>query len=273
MTRFRIRLAYLGTPYCGWQIQRTSESCRPSVQGVVRDMILKITQESVNIVASGRTDAGVHASGQIAHFSLKKKTWNPKSLFQALNSLLPGSIRVLDLLPVSAEFDASKASRKQYSYYLQLGPSELPQWRSRALWIRQELDFEKMKLAASHFIGTHDFKAYKASGSSAKTSIRTIYDFKITKMEQSFFNQHMDTNRFYCVCLSVTGSGFLKQMVRGMVGTLLNVAKGKLLPDDVKNIIAAEDRSMIGTTAPAHGLWLERVWYEFDNLDEAGLVR
>jgi len=222
------------------------------------------------VVSSGRTDSGVHASAQVAHFVLDAKAWDPEILRRGLNALLPHSIRVLEVIGVSPDFHAQKsASKKQYSYYFQQGPSEIPSLRAYSWWIRRRLDLKAMVECASALLGRHEFKVFQASGSGPrKTTVREILEAEVTAGLPSLpYFQKVPAGwtptpgSFNLIRVRIVGAGFLKQMVRAIAGTLLRVGEGKRPATSLRDILASQDRTEVGPTAPSRGLWLEKVWY------------
>ncbi len=263
--RYAALLSYDGTPFEGWQIQRPKTTKRkPTIQGVIQKTLHQVTGEKEIVTGSGRTDAGVHALGQACHFELCKKNWDPVRLRAALNAHLPSEIRVLEILPVSFDFHAQKSAiRKQYSYYFGIEDSPLPHLRSYCHWIKylpKPLDVDLLNRSLGSLVGTHDFKPFQARGSSTKTTIRKLYEARVEVVEPTL--PQLFSNNTKILRIKLVGSGFLKQMVRSISGTLIQVALGRLDPDIFQILLKEQDRSKVGPTAPAHGLWLERVWYQ-----------
>jgi tRNA pseudouridine38-40 synthase len=267
--RFAAILYYDGTDYCGWQIQNHKGNAalvgtKPSIQESFVLGLKKITGEIVDTTASGRTDAGVHASGQVVHFDLSKK-WDSKTLVRALGAhgILPPSIRVLRVVRVKKRFDASRSAiKKQYSYYFQLGPCELSALSRSSWWLKGEVDFQKMKRSLVPIIGEHDFKPFQGAGASTKTSIRRIYEADLKDVTEEALFLPIKMNGFRVLKLTLVGSGFLKQMVRSIAGTLAEIGKDRFDEDHFQKILSKQRRDFVGTTAPARGLWLERVFYQ-----------
>lgn len=264
MQKYAVILAYKGTRYCGWQTQKGSGAAKdPSIQSTIQAALLQMTGEDVSIVGSGRTDAGVHAVRQVAHFILKEKVWEPRILFRGLNTILPPDIRVRHVLPVTIEFHAQRSAvRKQYSYYFQQGSSPLPHLAPYSWWIHKTLNVEAMSEAVQCLIGEHDFKAFQASGSKpTTTSVREILEADVTVVPAGFPVDPLFGEEATFVRVRLMGTGFLKQMVRGISGTLLQVGDGRRPPSVMKELLDARSRQGVGPTAPARALWLERVWY------------
>lgn len=265
MWKYAILVSYLGSGFCGWQRQKSDQlKDVPSIQGFIEDCLLRITQEKVSVVGSGRTDSGVHAVGQVAHFVLRQKHWNPHVLEKGLNSLLRNTVQVLAIREVPLDFHAQRsAEKKQYSYYFQQGPCALPHLEPYSWWIRKTLDLNAMNQALEHLKGEHDFKPFQASGAKPGPTVRTVCEAQVS-LEKIYFPGHLQTTGL--VRVRVVGTGFLKQMVRGIAGTLLQVGEGRRDSSCMREILEAQDRKQVGPTAPARALWLEKVWYPSTSL-------
>jgi tRNA pseudouridine38-40 synthase len=257
MRNIKFTIAYDGTDFSGWQAQPGQST----VQGTLTDVLEKLTQRRLTIVAAGRTDAGVHAAGQVVNF----KTQSPltvEELQHAFNSLLPPSIRVNDAEEVGPDFHSRwDALAKTYRYRIFRGRVVPPfLWR----YVQHdpyELNFEAMAEAARHFIGEHDFTTFAASTGSEeddreRLTVRTIYNFEWQRSQT--VNSHHSAEEWVCI---VRGKSFMRYMVRKMVGTLVEVGRGKLAPGDIPELFALRDRSKCGATMPPHGLCLESVEY------------
>ena len=243
--RIKLVLGYDGTSFCGWQVQLNAVSVQESLESAV----FKVTGEKVRVTGSGRTDAGVHAQGQVAHFDTECKTVEPKKFYRALNAHLPESIRVYESEQVDEQFDACrKTKKKTYKYSLYLGEVENPLKERYAVRVEDNLDIDKMRSSAKVFIGEHDFKCMCASGSSIKTTVRTIYNIEIQKNGND-------------LSFIVTGNGFLYNMVRILVGTLLKAGKGETNEHELEQMLSTGERAMGGRTLPAKGLCLMSVEY------------
>jgi tRNA pseudouridine38-40 synthase len=266
MWKYAALVSYVGTRYCGWQTQKgTASGPDPSIQETIQQALRGIvSEEKVSPVGSGRTDSGVHAAGQVVHFVTREKEWDPGILKRALNSRLPGDIRVIGVQAVPIDFHAQRSAlKKQYSYYFQQGPSPLPHLAPFSWWIRKRLDRAAMQRAVDHLAGEHDFKPFQASGAKVSTTVRRILEAEVGWEPVAFpGSPHWDVERFGLVRVRLVGTGFLKQMVRGIAGTLLQVGEGRRSPDCTREILESGDRSRVGQTAPGRALWLERVWYE-----------
>ncbi len=265
--KYAALISYVGTRFHGWQKQLgPGAGSGTSIQATIEEALLKIlSEERVYLVGSGRTDSGVHASGQVIHFAVTRKLWEPRILLNALNTLLPSVIRVVAVRPVPMEFHAQRsATHKQYSYYFQQGPGPLPYVEPYAWWIRKKLNIEAMREGLAHLVGEHDFKPFQASGAMpGKTTVRRILEADITWQQLTF--PHPPQIQFDpgvgLVRVRLVGTGFLKQMVRSITGTLLEVGEGRRSPDSFREILETRNRKLVGQTAPGKGLWLEQVWY------------
>ncbi len=268
MQKYAILISYCGTEYCGWQKQKGSAAFgKTSIQQILEESLERITGEKISVVGSGRTDSGVHALGQVAHFILSKKRWDFCVLERALNGLLPASIRVLSVQPIDFGFHAQRsAEKKQYSYYFQQGSCALPYLIPSSWWIRKKMNFDQMSQAVQCLVGEHDFKAFQASGAKPGSTVRRIFEAQVS-FEPIPFPRQVDSelwadgSNWGLVRFRVVGTGFLKQMVRGIAGTLLQVGEGRRDPSCMIQILESRDRSLVGPTAPARALWLEKVEY------------
>ena len=242
--KVKLVVSYDGTNYCGWQVQ---PNCI-SVQQVLEDALFEITGERTRITGSGRTDAGVHALGQVAHFITHSNV--PAERFnRAFNIKLPDDIKVLSSEKVDDDFHAvASAKKKTYRYSVYVSQCILPLRDRYAVQIKKQPDLEKMQDCVSVLLGEHDFKSMSASGGGAKTTVRTIYDLKIEQKGES-------------IDFLVTGNGFLYNMVRIMVGTLLAVGTNKIDKKDVQEmLISGEKKTGVKTLSPK-GLTLIKVEY------------
>ncbi len=244
LRNIKLILAYDGSGFNGWQLQPGVRT----VQGVVEDALGEILGCRPRVVASGRTDAGVHALGQVINVQIRASI-PAQGMLKGLNSILPGDISVRLAEDVALEFHARyMAKSKIYVYIVDTFDTPMPFLRRYALHMRHKLDIPAMGEAARFIIGEHDFTSFMAAGSLVKGTKRTIKDsFVIKKGRKVYF--------------VIEGSGFLRCMVRNVVGTLLMVGKGELLPDDMKGILDVRDRAQAGPTAPPQGLYLAGVKY------------
>lgn len=244
MRNIKLVIEYDGTAYNGWQSQKNGMG----IEDVIKKAVYVLTDEDVKLIGSGRTDAGVHACGQVANFFTVSSIPGDKFAF-ALNSKLPYDIVIRESCEVSADFHARySAVRKTYRYvlYNSVMPSAL--LYNRTCHVSGFLDLEKMKDAAGYLVGTHDFDAFRAKGSFTSSTIRTIYDINIGT-EGMLIN------------IDVTGNGFLYNMVRIIAGTLVYVGTGKIDPVMIKDIIQKRNRVLAGKTLIPGGLYLMKVDY------------
>ena len=243
--RIKLLVSYDGTNYCGWQVQPNGIT----VQEVIEKAIFCTTGEMVRVTGSGRTDAGVHAQGQIAHFDTLS-TIPPQKFYKAINVHLPSDIRILSSEQADDNFHAClNAKKKTYAYSFYFSETELPLKERYAVKADRTPDFEKMKRAAEILVGEHDFKGFCASGSGAKTTVRTVYGIDINADQNDFI-------------ILVSGNGFLYNMVRIIAGTLLAVGYGEITEEDVKTALSKGERINKVKTLPAKALCLMKVEYE-----------
>ena len=246
MRNIKLTIEYDGKEFNGWQKQPN----KLNIQGTIENAIKEITSEDIELNASGRTDAGVHAFGQVANFKTNS-TIPVEKIPIALNTKLKKSIRIVNAEEVDERFHSRlSCKRKTYRYVISQGACESAIYRNLETYIPNYLDVEKMKEAAKYLEGEHDFKSFRASGTSSKSSIRTIYKADVYKPD----NRH--------IYIELTGNGFLYNMVRIIAGTLVEVGLKKIEPSEIKNIIEQKDRTKAGKTLPARGLYLMKVEYE-----------
>lgn len=246
MRNIKLIIEYDGKEFNGWQKQRD----KLNIQGTIEEAINKITGEQVDLTASGRTDAGVHALEQVANFKTNSKIPIDK-IAVALNSNLKKSIRIKKAEEVEERFHSRLTCKKKtYRYIINNSEFSSAIYRNLETHIQVKLNIEKMKDAIKYFEGEHDFKAFKASGTSSKSSVRTIYKAEIIEKND---------NRIW---IELTGNGFLYNMVRIIAGTLVEVGSGKIQPEEIIGIIESKDRMKAGKTLPPNGLYLVRVEYE-----------
>ena len=244
MRNIKLTIEYDGKDFNGWQKQPN----KLNIQGEIEKAIYNITKEKVDLIGSGRTDAGVHALGQIANFKTNSNI-SIEKLPLALNSQLKNSIIIKKAEVVDERFHSRyNAKQKTYRYIINNSQCGTAIYRNLEYCFPIELDVEKMKEATKYFEGEHDFKAFKSSGTSGKNSVRTIYKAIVKKEGER-------------IIIELTGNGFLYNMVRIISGTLLDVGMGKIAPDEIENIIESKDRQKAGKTLPAHGLYLVEVLY------------
>ncbi|ASW42187.1 MAG: tRNA pseudouridine(38-40) synthase TruA [Clostridiales bacterium] len=244
MRNIKLTIEYDGTNYLGWQKQKNGAT----IQGTLEEAIKLLTKEEIELVGSSRTDTGVHAKAFIANF--KTNSTIPADKFrEAINHKLPEDIVIIKSEEVDINFHSRyDAKGKTYSYSIINRDIYPAIGRNYLYHIKKKLNINSMKEACKYFIGTYDFSAFKSSGSSVKTSIRTIKDLHIDEENE-------------IIKIYVTGDGFLYNMVRIIVGTLLMVGNNKIKPEEITNIIESKDRQKAGICVPAKGLTLEKVYY------------
>ncbi|MEF9894642.1 MAG: tRNA pseudouridine(38-40) synthase TruA [Clostridia bacterium] len=244
MTRIKLTIEYDGTNYAGWQ--RQINAC--AVQQVLEEALSRLTQAPTLLTGASRTDAGVHALGQVAHFDTLSRI-PPEKYAYALNTLLPSDVRVVASQAVSPDFHARfDTIGKRYRYRIYAQPHASALYRNQCAHVIYPLDLALMREEARQMLGTHDFGAFAASGSVIKDTTRTITACDVL-ISPPF------------VCLTVEGSGFLYNMVRILAGTLIAVGAGKLEPGAIARALAQKDRLRLGPTAPPQGLTLMQVFY------------
>ena len=245
LKNFKLTIEYDGTGYHGWQRQKNGRT----IQGEIEKTLMAMTGKKVSLTGSGRTDAGVHALGQVANF-LCETTILPGEFQKGLNSLLPDDIVIKACEPVHESFHARyDASSKTYCYTILNRSIPAAISRQYAWFIRKELDLDAMRAAISHIIGTHDFSAFEGSGSPRSHSTRSIMTARFLEKGHEYIN------------FEIRADGFLRFMVRNVVGTLVDVGLHKITPDEFKEILMSKDRNLAGATAPPHGLFLVEVEY------------
>ncbi len=244
MRNIKLTIEYDGTSYGGWQKQKNNRT----IQQCIEEAIKLLTGEDVELIGSSRTDAGVHAKGMIANFITNSQI--PTDKFrEAINTKLPDDIGIIKSEEVDRNFHSRYDSKgKTYCYTLVNRYEKVCIGRNYVYQVRDELNYNLMKEAAKYFLGKHDFKAFKTNGSSVKTSVRTINGLELELKGD-------------VIKIFVSADGFLYNMVRIIVGTLIEVGKGKIKPEDIESIIKNGDRSKAGPCVPPNGLVLEKVFY------------
>lgn len=246
MINYKMILQYDGSRYSGWQVQGNTEQ---TIQGKLQSVLEKMTGEEIEIHGSGRTDAGVHAMGQVANFKLQS-AYEPEEIKRYCNQYLPEDIVVLEVSEVPLRFHSRlNAIKKTYCYRIFLGEKPDVFRRKYVTPVAENLDINKMKAAAEVLIGTHDFTSFCGNRHFKKSAVRTIYEIRL--------EEKTDELDIY-----FTGNGFLQNMVRILTGTLLEVGTGKQEVCEMKEILEGRNRSLAGTMAAAKGLVLVNVEYE-----------
>lgn len=244
MKRIKLVTAYDGTNYHGSQIQNNSET----IEGVLKTELSSLLNEEINLIGASRTDAGVHARGNVFVFDTESRI-PPEKFTYALNARLPEDIRIQDSEEVPLTFHPRHQDTvKTYEYRVLNRKLPLPEYRLHTHFTYEALNIEKMQQACKFFIGEYDFASFCAAGSQVESTVREIYDLHVKKEGD-------------LITISVTGNGFLYNMVRIIAGTLLKVGSGQFEPEDMEGIIQGRDRSLAGPTAPAKGLTLIEIRY------------
>lgn len=244
MKRVKLTVAYDGTNYCGWQVQPNGIT----VQEVLNQCLSEFTGENIETIGASRTDAGVHALGNVVVFDTEMRMPGDKFSF-ALNQRLPEDIRIQKSEEVDADFHPRYVkSQKTYEYRILNCRFPIPTERFYSHFTYIPLDVDKMKEAASYLIGEHDFKSFCGTGAQVKTTVRTVKEIQIEKSGDR-------------ITIRITGEGFLYNMVRIIAGTLMDIGGGLYPPEKMKEILEAKDRKKAGSTAPARGLTLMKIQY------------
>lgn len=244
MQRYQLILAYDGTSYAGWQVQPNG----PSIQSLVQKALETVLRHPIQLTGAGRTDAGVHAEGQSAHFD-SHDFINLFRVHYAANSLLPANIRILQIHPVASDFHARYSAKgKIYQYHFHPGRETHPTKRAYRHELFGPFNKEALIEATQLFLGTHDFKTFANTGSKTIGSVRTIQRIDLIAESDGFY-------------LEFEGNGFLYKMVRNIAGTLFEVARETRKPNEIPHLLKTKDRTKAGASAPAKGLTLKKVIY------------
>ena len=239
MKRIMLTVAYDGTNYCGWQIQPSGET----IEGVLNRELSRLLQEEIRVIGASRTDSGVHAKGAVAVFDTETRI-PPEKISYAVNKSLPEDIRVVGSQEVSPEFHPRKTNcRKTYEYRIRHDAFPMPTERLYTHWVHTALDVDKMREAAAYLVGEHDFKSFCSVHTQAETTIRTIYQLEVEETGAE-------------IRIRVCGNGFLYNMVRIIVGTLVAIGRGQMDIACIAHVLETGNRELAGPTAPAQGLML-----------------
>ena len=242
--KYKLIISYDGTKYSGWQVQPNALS----IQALIQNGLKTLLHIPTPLISSGRTDAGVHAYGQVAHF-LTNKNLNPSRFLRSLNDILPLDIRIREIAPVPDSFHARfSAKAKIYFYRMHLVSIHNPLYSLYSTHIHTPIDLTLMKKALSSFVGTHDFSSFAGAGCGSKNPYKTLYRLEMISEAEG-------------IRLEFEGDGFLYKMVRNIVGTVLEIAKKKLSIHAIPHIFAQKNRCLAGPTAPSKGLFLYKVFY------------
>lgn len=255
MRKIKLIIEYDGTAYHGWQVQPD----KTTIQGLIEERILKITGEQSSILGASRTDAGVHALGQVAVFRTGSRL-DAGTIKKALNAVLPPDIRVLDACEVDDSFHPRADAIKKIYFYIITNQGNSSAFFYRYSWlVPQKLDLNSIIEAAQALIGRYDFSSFMGTGSDVKDFVREIYSFKIEKLGSIDFMTASLKGNF--IKISIEANGFLRHMVRNIVGTLVETGRGRIPVDKMQDILASRDRRLAGQNAPPNGLFLEKIVY------------
>ncbi len=246
MRKIKLIISYVGSNYNGWQKQKNGVG----IQFYLEEAIKKATGEEVEVFGAGRTDAGVHAMGQVAHFNTNSKI-DAQKFYYAINEFLPDDIKVLSSCEVPEDFHARfSAKKKTYVYKFYASEVIMPLFEFDAVRVNSKFDEKKAKQALKFFKGTHNFKSFCSSNTSVKSTIRTIFSIKLKRDKKGIYS------------LIVCGDGFLYNMVRIICGTIVEVGLGAINVKDIPKIFESQNRNMAGRTMPAKGLTLQKIEYK-----------
>lgn len=257
MRTIRLELQYDGTDFSGWQSQRHGER---TIQDTLSRAVADLTGESnVSVIASGRTDAGVHALAQVASFQTESPH-PPDVILRALNARLPNDVVITDVCDAPLGFHPRKSALAKRYVYVMAPMRFTPALLKRYVWqVYSDLDVEAMAQGAALLQGTHDFRGFMAAGSSVTETVRTVLDVSLTERTEMGFTALSIPGRY--IVLEIEGTGFLRHMVRIIAGTLVDIGRGTMSVSDMSNAINKADRSLAGQTAPPKGLYLKSVTY------------
>lgn len=255
MKKIKLLLEYDGTAYQGWQIQKKGLT----IQEVIEDTIQRITRKHTRVISASRTDAGVHALSQIAAFRIESRL-DSKTMRRALNALLPRDIRVLNASEVGDSFHPRYDAKKKSYFYIISNQRESSAFLYRYTWVVQyPLKLTLMRKASRVLIGKHDFSSFRGTGSSTENNVREIFSLRIKKFEEIDFMTSSIKGEF--LKIRIEADGFLRHMVRNIVGTLIEIGRGRISASSMEEILKSCDRRLAGPTAPPNGLFLERIIY------------
>lgn len=244
MKNIKLTIEYDGTNYFGWQVQPEFSSIQEEIERAIK----KLTKEDIDLIGAGRTDRGVHARGQVANF-MTNSSIPPEKFSYAINKYLPQDISIVKSEEVDINFHSRyDAVGKEYRYLIYNNYTRSSLLRNYTYHVPYKLDLKKMDIAKDFFLGTHDFSAFMSTGSSVEDTVRTVYAVSLSLRDN-------------IICFKVQGNGFLYNMVRIMVGTLIDIGSGKIEPESISSILESKDRKRAGHTAKPQGLYLEKVYY------------
>lgn len=254
MKRYKLIVAYDGTNYCGWQVQPEAVT----IEGVLNETLSVVLKENIQVIGASRTDAGVHACGNVAVFDSETPIPGDKLMF-ALNPRLPEDVRIVDSCQVADDFHPRYCdTRKTYEYHIQNGKVLFPTRRLYSHWVTKPLDVEAMEEAGQYLVGTHDFKSFCSARTQVQTTVRTVCGVHV---DEATVSQGENGDNQREIIIRVEGEGFLYNMVRIISGTLIKVGLHAYPPKYVKTILESRDRTLAGETVPAKGLFLKKIEY------------
>jgi tRNA pseudouridine38-40 synthase len=253
--KIKLLLEYDGTAYLGWQIQRIGLT----IQGILEGKIIQITGNKSSVIGASRTDAGVHALGQVAVF--RTETYLPTERIKgALNALLPQDIRILDVSEVDDSFHPRHDARRKIYFYIISNQKRSSAFLYTYTWgVKQPLEIQSMTEAAQYLLGKHDFSSFQGTGSDMRSPVREIFSLGIEQLEKIDFMTACMKGEF--IKITIEADGFLRHMARNIVGTLVEIGRGRISSYHMEKILKSHDRRLAGQTAPPNSLFLERIVY------------
>lgn len=253
--KMKLLIEYDGTAYHGWQIQKN----KPTIQDILEENILRITGEKLKLIGASRTDTGVHAFGQVAAFKTQSML-KPEAMKKALNSVLPYDIRIIEVSETNDAFHPRHDAIKKSYFYIIANQRTTSAFLYKYTWrVLHALELKSMKKASQVLIGEHDFSAFQGTGSDVKDSVRNIFSLDIKHLRSLGFMTARLNGNF--IKIRIEANGFLRHMVRNIVGTLVEIGRGRNSSLEMKSILKSRNRRLAGPTAPSNGLFLERIVY------------
>jgi len=253
--KIKLLLEYDGTDYRGWQIQKTGLT----IQGILEGKIVQITGNKSSVIGASRTDAGVHALGQVAVFRTEAYLFTER-IKGALNALLPQDIRILDVSEVDDSFHPRHNARRKIYFYIISDQKRSSAFLHKYTWgVKHPLEIRSMTEAAQYLLGKHDFSSFQGTGSDIRNPVREIFSLGIDRLEEIDFMTARIKGEF--IKISIEADGFLRHMARNIVGTLVEVGRRRKSSYHMEEILKSNDRKLAGQNAPAHGLFLEKIEY------------
>lgn len=255
MCKMKLLIEYDGTAYQGWQIQKN----KPTIQNIIEENILRITGEKSKLIGASRTDAGVHAFGQVAVFKTQSML-EPETMRKALNSMLPYDIRILEVSEINGAFHPRYDAIKKSYLYIIANQRVMSAFLYKYTWrVQHSLELDPMKKASQVLIGEHDFSAFQGTGSDVKNPVRDIFSIDIENLRSLEFITTRFNGNF--IKIRIEANGFLRHMVRNIVGTIVEIGRGNFSFQKMNSILKSRNRRLAGPTAPSNGLFLERIVY------------